>query len=122
MPALNNCRTISNESIVSCAVCVGKPYIKYACTIMPASVKCLFTLATWATVIPLSINCSKRSDATSSPPDTAIQPEAFNNRHRSIVKFFSKRTLVHQLTTSFLFIISNASARIKAGGAASSTK
>ncbi len=68
---------------------------------MPASVKCLLTLATCATVIPFCINVSNRSEATSNPPDTAMQPEAFKSKQRSRVKLFSKRTLVHQLTVNF---------------------
>ena len=48
--------------------------------------------------------------------------DAFNKIHRSFVKLFSKRTLAHQLTTSFRLMISIAKAFINAGGAASSTK
>ena len=68
------------------------------------------------------MSSSNLSDATSNPPLTAIHPEAFNKRHRSLVKLFSKRTLAHQLTTSFRLMISIAKAFINAGGAASSTK
>ena len=73
-------------------------------------------------LLTLLISLSKRSEATSSPPLTAMQPDAFNSRHRSRVKLFSKRTLDHQLTTSLRRMISSASAFISAGGAASSTK
>ena len=62
------------------------------------------------------------SDATSRPPETATQPESFNKKHKSLVKLFSNRIFVHQVTTSFLLKISRATSRIKAGGAASSTK
>ena len=89
---------------------------------MPASVKCLFTFATCDTVIPFCINCNNLSDATSNPPETPMQPDAFSNKQRSLVKLFSNRIFVHQLTTNFRLIISNASERINAGGAASSTK
>ena len=89
---------------------------------MPACVKFRFTRATCSTVMPLSISFSKRSDATSNPPETAMQPEALSNKQRSRVKLFSNRTFVHQLTDNFLLMISIARARISAGGAASSTK
>ncbi|MNY07940.1 hypothetical protein D3C86_1407670 [compost metagenome] len=42
----NNWRTYSSASTVSCTVCVGKPYIRYACTSTPASVKARVTRAT----------------------------------------------------------------------------
>jgi hypothetical protein len=54
----------------------------------PASVKLRVTLATCSTVTPLSINFNKRSEATSRPPETAIQPEAFSNKHKSLENFF----------------------------------
>ena len=89
---------------------------------MPHSVKLRVTRATCSTVTPLSIRASRRSDATSSPPDIAIHPLAFSRMHRSLVKLFSKRMLAHHVTSKFLFRISRASSRIRAGGAASSTK
>lgn len=46
----------------------------------------------------------------------------FSNKHKSLEKLFSNRIFVHQVTANFLRRISNAKARIKAGGAASSTK
>ena len=52
----------------------------------------------------------------------AMQPDAFNKMQRSLVKLFSKRILAHQLTISFRRMISIARARMRAGGAASSTK
>ena len=45
---------------------------------MPASEKCLLTLATCATVIPFCMSSNNLSDATSRPPLTAIHPDAFN--------------------------------------------
>ena len=89
---------------------------------MLASVKLRVTRATCSTVTPLSINFNKRSDATSNPPETAIQPDAFKSKQMSFVKFFSNLMFVHQVTVSLRFMISKAKAFIKAGGAASSTK
>ena len=89
---------------------------------IPASVKFRVTFATCSTVTPLSINSNSRSEATSSPPETAIHPEALSNKHKSMVKLFSNRMLAHQVTDNFLRRISSDRALIKAGGAASSTK
>ena len=89
---------------------------------MPDKVKFFITIATCETLTPLLMSSSKRSEATSKPPETPIQPEAFNNKQRSLVKLFSKRIFVHQVITIFHLIISIAKALIKAGGAASSTK
>ena len=89
---------------------------------MPDSVKFRVTCATCSTVTPFFINSNNRSEATSNPPETAIQPDSFNNKHKSAVKLFSNRMLVHHETTKFRLIISKATSRIKAGGAASSTK
>jgi hypothetical protein len=41
---------------------------------MPASVKARVTRATWSTETPFFIRLSSRSDATSSPPEMAMQP------------------------------------------------
>ena len=54
--------------------------------------------------------------------DDESDDQAFNKRHKSLVKLFSNLMLVHQVTTNFLLKISRATSRIKAGGAASSTK
>jgi hypothetical protein len=53
----------------------------------PASVK-LWSLGHLLHRHPLSINFNKRSEATSRPPETAIQPEAFSNKHKSLENFF----------------------------------
>ena len=96
-PAANSWRTRSSASIVSCAVSVGKPYIRYACTMMPASVNARVTRATCSTVTPFFMRSSSRSDATSSPPLTATQPDSASSAQSSGVNVFSKRMLPHQV-------------------------
>ena len=48
---------------------------------IPASVKACATRATCATVIPFSIKASSRSEATSRPPVTAMQPDSASRAH-----------------------------------------
>ena len=64
---------------------------------MPASVKARVTRATCSTVTPFFISASRRSDATSSPPLTATQPDRASSSASSGVKAFSKRMLPHQV-------------------------
>ncbi len=52
----------------------------------------------------------------------AMHPDFLSSKHKSAVKLFSKRMFVHQLTTKPLRISSRATSRMRAGGAASSTK
>ena len=88
----------------------------------PASVSARVTRATCATVTPFFMSSSSRSDATSSPPDSATQPERASSAASSGVKVFSKRMLPHHVQTTLRAISRSASARSPAGGAASSTK
>ena len=89
---------------------------------MPASVKARVTRATCSTVTPFLMSCSSRSEATSSPPDTATQPERASSSVSAGVNDFSKRMLPHQVMTTLRSMSRVASARRPAGGAASSTK
>ncbi|MNR34544.1 hypothetical protein D3C85_1523240 [compost metagenome] len=89
---------------------------------MPASEKALVTRATWSTDTPFFISSSKRSDATSSPPETAMQPLSASRLHSSGLKVFSKRMLPHQLMSLPRSSSSWARALSALGGAASSTK
>ena len=89
---------------------------------MPASVNARVTRATCSTVTPFFMSSSNRSDATSSPPLTATQPASASSWQSSGVKVFSKRMLPHQVMLSFSAIRRFASARMPAGGAASSTR
>ncbi len=63
----------------------------------PASVNARVTRATCSTVTPFFISSSRRSDATSSPPLIATQPERASSSTSSGVKVFSKRMLPHQV-------------------------
>ena len=95
---------------------------RYACTMMPASVNARVTRATCSTVTPFFMSSSSRSDATSSPPLTATQPESASSAQSSGVNVFSKRMLPHHVIASFSAMSRFASARSPAGGAASSTR
>ena len=55
----------------------------------------MVTCATCSTVTPFLISSKSRSEATSNPPETAIHPDSFSNKHKSAVKLFSKRMLIH---------------------------
>ncbi len=81
---------------------VGKPYIRYACTMMPASVNARVTRATCSTVTPFFMRSSSRSDATSRPPLTATQPDSASSAQSSGVNVFSKRMLPHHVIASLL--------------------
>jgi hypothetical protein len=63
----------------------------------PASVNARVTRATCSTVTPFFISASRRSEATSSPPLTATQPDAASSWHSSGVNAFSKRMLPHHV-------------------------
>ena len=89
---------------------------------MPASVNARVTRATWSTDTPFFIRVSSRSEATSSPPEIAMQPLSAISSARSGVKVFSNRTLPHQLMPVPRAISSVARALSALGGAASSTK
>ena len=89
---------------------------------MPAWVKPSVTRATCAMVTPFSMRASRRSEATSSPPEMAMQPEAASRRQRSGEKVFSKRMLPHQVMATRRLSSSTARSRRARGGAASSTK
>ena len=89
---------------------------------MPARVKPSATRATCAMVTPFSISASNRSDATSRPPLTAMQPAAASSRHRSGEKVFSNRMLPHHVMGTRRLSSSTAKSRRASGGAASSTK
>ncbi len=68
------------------------------------------------------ISCSRRSEATSSPPEMAIQPLSASNWHKSGVNDFSNRTLPHHEIATLRRSSSCANAFSTLGGAASSTK
>ncbi|MNL24039.1 hypothetical protein D3C87_1454580 [compost metagenome] len=89
---------------------------------MPASENARVTRATWSTDTPFFIRFSKRSDATSKPPDTAMQPLSASSSHSSGLKVFSKRMLPHHEMPALRSMSSVASALSDLGGAASSTK
>ena len=89
---------------------------------MPASENARVTRATCSTVTPFFIRLSRRSEATSSPPEIAMQPLSASSWQSSRLKDFSKRILPHHEIASLRFLISAASAFNAFGGAASSTK
>ena len=89
---------------------------------MPASAKALVTRATCSTDTPFFISLSRRSEATSSPPEMAMQPLSASCWHKAGVNDFSKRMLPHQLIATRRRCSSAASAFSDFGGAASSTK
>ena len=62
---------------------------------MPASVKARVTRATCSTDTPFFISLSRRSEATSSPPEIAMQPLSASCWHNSGLNDFSKRMLPH---------------------------
>jgi hypothetical protein len=68
----------------------------------------IVTLATCSTVTPLSISLISDPKRLS-PPETAIQPEAFEVSTNSS-ETFSNRMLVHHVTANFLRRISKARA------------
>ena len=84
--------------------------------------KPLVTCATCSTDTPFFIKSSKRSEATSSPPDIAMHPLLAKSCANSGVKVFSKRILPHQEIVVCRRSSSAASAFNTLGGAASSTK
>ena len=80
------------------------------------------TRATCSTDTPFFISFNRRSEATSSPPDTAMQPLSASSWQTSGVKDFSKRMLPHHEIATPRRSSSSASAFSALGGAASSTK
>ena len=89
----------------------------------PASVNARATRATCSTVTPFFISASRRSDATSSPPLTATQPERASSSTSSGVKCLLEADVAPPGDRDAAARCSrSASARSIAGGAASSTK
>ena len=68
------------------------------------------------------MSASSRSEATSRPPVTAMQPLSASSVQSAGVKVFSKRMLPHQEISTLRRSSSCASAFKAEGGAASSTK